>query len=82
MTRGAFLVGGIDKESKKLVAVDIFSEETPTMTLKLHPVTLTSSHASTFADAVIQLREILRRDPAWTWLLPLIKATARNGGGL
>ena len=28
MTRGAFLVGGIDKESKKLVAVDIFSEET------------------------------------------------------
>ena len=78
MNRTAFVIGAISKETGQLVSVDVFSEETPTMSMRLHPVTILREYGETYEAALASLRTRLRR-PEWQWLVPLLGERARRG---
>lgn len=76
----AYLVGLINKETKQLIAADIFSEAAPTIT-KLHlffTVVLFEISAASYGEAALQLRQFVATAPEASWLIPVLAPERRD----
>lgn len=77
MNTRAYLVGILDKESGVLLGFDVFSEETPTLPLKVFCFTVLEARGDDFAGALRDLAEHMR-EPFNTWMLRHLSPRARE----
>lgn len=76
MSAVAYVVGVIDRATRELVGVSVFSEPTPTVSFKLCPVVLFTARALKYQYAEQDAIHELHTNPQHQWLLPVLdKAT-------
>lgn len=74
-TATAFLVGLIDRETGQIAGYDVFSEETPTISFRFHPVTVLVGYGENYQEGLGQLRRMLD-EPRNDWLFKRLGARA------
>jgi hypothetical protein len=73
MNKTAYLVGFIDKMTRRVLSADIFSEATPTTaTPRLFATTLASFTGRDYHEARLVVADMVRESPHLSWVRPIL----------
>lgn len=75
----AFVVGFIDTVAGTFAGCGVFSEETPTVSLKMHPFTILRGRGRDYQEGLDSLHAQLTDEPrrAWAWVVRHLDERAR-----